>query len=119
MKTKYLRISLLAVTTFAIIAKGIQYLPLGRVLPLAVATLPLLALILTLYRPGKAADLLCKTWTWLLLAWGAARLGLGLALLLPQTITENHVFEQFSPIGILITLGAIASGIVLLRPAAM
>lgn len=117
MKTNSQAFFLLVITTLGVLAKGISFLLLGRMLPLLVATIPVTAILLLLFKPNKPAFFFIKLWAWLLLFWAGTRLFIGIALLLPNAITENHVFEQFDAFGIVITLLAILAAWFILRAA--
>ena len=104
-----------SLTTLAMLAKGISYLSLGRPLPILVALLPATAIMLLIFKPNSLAYFMTRLWAWLVLIWAGARLFIGIALLIPNTITENHVFAQFGPFGTLITLLALLAALFMLR----
>ena len=115
MKTNNLGFYLLLITAIAALFKGVQYALIGRFLPLLVAALPFTIIALLFFRPGKPAVVMGKVWAWLLIVWGLVRIAILLITKLTSTITENHVHEQFDPLGICLSLLAVAVGIYLLR----
>lgn len=106
---------LLTLTALAALFKGGQYALLGRFLPLLVAGIPIVAVVLLVFRPGKLAKTLGKVWAWGLIAWGVIRVVIALVVNLTITVTENNIHEQMGVWGTCLSLLAIAAGGYLLR----
>ncbi len=95
--------------------KGIQYAFLGRLLPLALVLVIGVLLLRGRNASPKALRRTIRVWVVLLVLWGGFRVLMAVVDRFVQPFTENHLHEQLSWGGSLLSVLAVAASIYLFR----